>query len=140
MSLSFNNSELATGSKISNFLKKTKTIYTNHDLNYRISWLHEIGSTKFANTWHSRYSNISIFKVNIMFVQLLGVIHFCDIFNIWLKPLSSQDAHTVYKHSETAAGVPRSHLVTINREAVLNSRYIFLTMCKKVCLTLKFLL
>lgn len=65
-----------------------------------------------------------------MFVQLLGVTHFRDIFNIWLKLLSSQDPHTVYKHSETAAGVPQSHLITINRVAVLNDRYILLLMCK----------
>lgn len=50
-----------------------------------------------------------------MFVQLLGVTHFCDIFNNWLKPPPSQDAHTVDKHSETAAGVAQSPLVTINR-------------------------
>lgn len=64
-----------------------------------------------------------------MFVQLLGVTHFYDIFNFWLKPLSSQDAHTVYKHSETAAGVPLSHLVTIIRETISNSKYILSHRC-----------
>lgn len=73
-----------------------------------------------------------------MCVRLLGVTHFCGIFNIWLKPLPSQDARSVYKHSEAAAGVPSHILLQHTQSSSFKLQVcILLLMCEKLCVHLK---
>lgn len=93
--------------------KSTRPQNRQSTADYGVSWPWATSFIKCASIYYVAFLliNVSIFKVKIMFVRLLGVTHFCDIFNIWLKLPPSQGARPVYKPA-AAADVPQSHLVS----------------------------